>query len=352
MRRYVIIGTGAIGGTIGGRLAEHGVPVAWVSRGEHAAVLARDGLTLRTPRATYQVCAPVWTAPEEADLGPGDVLVLATKLHQAGAALAAWADATVRDEHGVVGTAGETLPVVTATNGLAGEDLALRYFARVYAAAVWCPATHVRPGEVVARYDGDSGIFFLGRYPRAQPADALARAIADDWSGAGLRVPLPDDVMAWKRRKLVANMGNAVDALIVPGDGAAALTRACRKEAEAALAASGEPVVSSAKEKALGASAPRTAAVDGAPEEVGSSTFQSLARRTGTIETDYLNGEIVRLGRLHGVPTPVNAALASLARVAAASGAAPRSIPAADVEAVLRRTAAYREQSSREEIRG
>ena len=45
----------------------------------------------------------------------------------------------------------------------------------------------------------------------------------------------------------------------------------------------------------------------------GGSTWQSLARGTGTIETDYLNGEIALLGRLHGVPTPVNAALQAIA---------------------------------------
>ena len=33
---------------------------------------------------------------------------------------------------------------------------------------------------------------------------------------------------------------------------------------------------------------------------------------SGSIETDYLNGEIVLLGRLHGVPTPVNALLQQL----------------------------------------
>ena len=38
----------------------------------------------------------------------------------------------------------------------------------------------------------------------------------------------------------------------------------------------------------------------------GSSTWQSLARGTGALETDYLNGEIVLQGRLHGVPTPLN----------------------------------------------
>ena len=41
----------------------------------------------------------------------------------------------------------------------------------------------------------------------------------------------------------------------------------------------------------------------------GSSTWQSLARGAGGIEVDYLNGEIGLLGRLHGVPTPVNDAV-------------------------------------------
>ena len=40
-----------------------------------------------------------------------------------------------------------------------------------------------------------------------------------------------------------------------------------------------------------------------------SSTWQSLERKAGTTEVDYLNGEVVLLGRLHGVPTPVNTVL-------------------------------------------
>ena len=43
----------------------------------------------------------------------------------------------------------------------------------------------------------------------------------------------------------------------------------------------------------------------GGQDRGGGSTWQSLARG-GAVEADYLNGEIVLLGRLHGVPTPVN----------------------------------------------
>jgi 2-dehydropantoate 2-reductase len=39
---------------------------------------------------------------------------------------------------------------------------------------------------------------------------------------------------------------------------------------------------------------------------LGGSTWQSLARESGSAEVDYLNGEIALLGRLHGVPTPLN----------------------------------------------
>ena len=62
-----------------------------------------------------------------------------------------------------------------------------------------------------------------------------------------------------------------------------------------------------AKARGAAVSAPRP--VHGA-EHRFSSTWQSLQRGTGRIEVDYLNGEVVLLGRLHGVPTPVNVRVA------------------------------------------
>ena len=67
----------------------------------------------------------------------------------------------------------------------------------------------------------------------------------------------------------------------------------------------------------------------------GGSTWQSLARGTGRVETDLLNGEIVLLGRLHGVPTPVNALLQDVANELARTGAPPASLTEADLLARL-----------------
>jgi 2-dehydropantoate 2-reductase len=68
---------------------------------------------------------------------------------------------------------------------------------------------------------------------------------------------------------------------------------------------------------------------------VGSSTWQSLLRHTGSTEVDYLNGEIVQLGRLHGVPTPVNALLQTTIRRLAVEGRAPGTLTADELLAAL-----------------
>jgi 2-dehydropantoate 2-reductase len=41
-RRYVIVGAGAIGGTVGGVLSRAGIPTVLVARGRHAEILSTD----------------------------------------------------------------------------------------------------------------------------------------------------------------------------------------------------------------------------------------------------------------------------------------------------------------------
>ena len=53
------------------------------------------------------------------------------------------------------------------------------------------------------------------------------------------------------------------------------------------------------------------------------------------IETDQLNGEVVLLGRLHGVPTPVNELLRRLAGADARAGVPPGGHNEAEFLAVL-----------------
>ena len=64
---------------------------------------------------------------------------------------------------------------------------------------------------------------------------------------------------------------------------------------------------------------------------------QSLQRGTGDIETDNLNGEIVLLGRIHGISTPANELLQQLARALAVTRDAPGATPAANILELIKR---------------
>jgi 2-dehydropantoate 2-reductase len=72
--------------------------------------------------------------------------------------------------------------------------------------------------------------------------------------------------------------------------------------------------------------------IPGRPRIAGSG-WQSLARGTGNLESDYLNGEITLLGRLHGVPTPVNEAIQRLSSDLARRREPPGSLTLAEVAA-------------------
>ncbi|KQY24726.1 2-dehydropantoate 2-reductase [Cellulomonas sp. Root485] len=321
--RHIIIGTGAVGGVIGGLLASAGKDVVLVARGRQLAALRTGGLEVTTATGTVRVHPPTAAGPQDVELRPDDVLVLAVKSQDTTAALTAWADRPVAGG----GTAAERLPVVCAQNGVDNERAALRQFATVVAMCVWLPATFLEPGRVSAGGTPVPGVLTVG--PAAQGVDPdLVTAYARDLVDAGLRAPATADVMAWKYRKLLSNLANAVEALCGTTRDEAAAELAGRADAEgrAVLAAAGIDVLDEAVHDA--ARAGFTMSRLPGLEHTGGSSWQSLVRGTGSIEADHLNGEIVLLGRLHGVPTPVNAVLQRRARQAAATGAEPGSFTA------------------------
>lgn len=330
VNRYVIIGAGAIGGGIGGLLAAQGTPVVLAARGEHLERMREHGLRLLMPDADLTVPVMAIAGPEEIELTPDDVLVLATKTHQAESALADWADAPVGD-----GTAGSELPLLTALNGVSAELRALRWFRRVYGVCVWMPAVMLNPGEVILRCVSPRGLLHTGRVPAELTTEqdrALLAEIAADWGRAELEVPLPEDVMPWKYRKLLGNLGNAVQALLGSSD--AAIVSAVRAEAEQIYAATGIALNSEADEQRF-RSTLQTRPVPGAPETLGGSTWQSIARGSGTTEVDFLNGEIAAMAYRMGRTAPINSALARLTRQAGRDGLSPGAITAEELTAAL-----------------
>ncbi|WP_406262213.1 ketopantoate reductase family protein [Streptomyces nigra] len=328
--RYVIIGAGAVGGVVGGRLAEAGHDVVLVARGAHHDALRDHGLRLRVPEGELALRIPVVDGPAALGaLRPDDVLVLAVKTQDTEAAVRAWGPAPVAGG----GTAAERLPLVCAQNGVESQRLALRVFRRVYGVCVWLPCTYVEPGVVSAAGTPLTGILHLGRHPHG--TDETARLIAADLEKSRFEAPVVPDVARWQYAKLLANLGNAVEALTGPvaGEEAMALLGRVQEEGAAVLRAAGIAYATPEEQRAVRGDKVTLVPLDGVPRGGGSS-WQSLARGTGTIESDYLNGEIALLGRLHGVPTPLNELLQHLAGTFARERREPGSMP---LEELVRR---------------
>ncbi|MEY9928195.1 2-dehydropantoate 2-reductase [Catenulispora sp. GP43] len=332
--RYIIIGAGAVGGTIGGRLAESGRDVVLVARGAHLEALQRDGLRLITPDADLRLPIPAVSGPAElGELRRDDVLVLCVKAQDTASVLNQWAPAPVAGG----GTAAELLPVVCAQNGVENERTALRLFQNVYGLCVWLPSLHMEPGVVAANCTPQSGILTVGRYPDG--VDDVIKQIGHDLSESRFDAPVVDDVMRWKYGKLLNNLGNAVEAvsdLSVDEPLAERLFETAREEGIRALNAAGIPFVNTAERLAVQGERMNFAQIPGTPRGGGSS-WQSLARGAGSIETDYLSGEISLIGRTHGVPTPVNALMQRLSAQFVAEGRAPGSLPIAELAELVAR---------------
>ncbi|WP_052847864.1 ketopantoate reductase family protein [Streptomyces avicenniae] len=321
--RYIIIGAGAVGGAIGGRLHQAGHDVVLVARGEHATALREKGLRLRTPDEDVTLRAPVATGPDEVEPRPDDVLLLTVKTQDTVAALDAWAPAAAH------------LPLLCVQNGVANEEIALRRFARVYGVCVWLPAQYLEPGVITASAAPLTGMLHIGRYPQDGTTDDTARAVSADLESARFLAPVVPDVMRWKYAKLLSNLGNAVQALCgMDQPDSAELLRRARAEGEAVLAAAGIPFAGEEEQAELRGDRVNIHTVPGT-ERGGGSTWQSLRRGTGSVEVDYLNGEIVLLGRHHGVPAPVNEALRHGTNVLAREGRPPGSTSAAELLASL-----------------
>ncbi|MFJ1604831.1 ketopantoate reductase family protein [Streptomyces sp. NPDC088253] len=325
--RYIIIGAGAVGGAIGGRLAEAGHEVALVARGTHYEALRTHGLRLMTSEGTRTHRLPTVDGPAAlGELRADDVLVLAVKTQDSEAALEAWGPAPVAGG----GTAAERLPLVCAQNGVESPRIALRRFRRVYGVCVWLPATLVGPGAVSAAGAPLTGILHLGRHPHG--TDETARRIAADLEKAHFEAPVVPDVARWQYAKLLGNLANAMEAVsgvLTSAEGLALFARV-RAEGEAALTAAGIAYTGEEEQKQVRDNKIRFEPFDGS-ERGGGSSWQSLNRGTGTIEADYLNGEIALLGRLHGVPTPLNELLQRLANTFARERRAAGSLPLAEL---------------------
>lgn len=297
--RFIIYGLGAVGGAIAAALSRSGHEVVGIARGRMLEAVQAQGLLFRTPEGDARLHFEVVGTPAEIAFGADDVILLTMKSQDTAAALDALVAAGVTNQ-----------PVFCFQNGIGNERMALRLFPNVYGVTVMIPADYTTPGEVICYGTPRHGIFDIGRYPSG--LDDTAKAVAGILEAANFAVFPMEAVQRSKYGKLIENLGNVVDAALGREHDRDQIMAPVRAEALAVYEAAGITDWID-----IGQQSPRRQGVlsmgkiEGA-SRAGSSSTQSLKRGAGSIETDYLNGEIVLLGRLHGAPVPLNAALCQL----------------------------------------
>ncbi|KAA9009843.1 ketopantoate reductase family protein [Histidinibacterium aquaticum] len=319
--RIIVLGLGAVGGTLAAALHAAGREVVGIARGEHLAAIRTDGLLLRTPGGSRRVPLDAVRDPTEIDWRPDDMVVVAVKTQHSAEAFDRLRAAGVHEQ-----------PVFCAQNGVENERIAARLFANVHGVCVMLPGDHSDPGEVRAYGAPKLGFFDVGRYPSGRDADDDRFAAALE--GSELPAFPVADVMASKYGKLLLNLGNAVEAALGPEEKSADITGALREEAEEVFRSADIDWRDVGAGDARRDELMQISEIDGVTR-IGSSSTQSLVRGAGSIESDYLNGEIVLLARLQGRDAPRNAAMARLAAELARDCKPPGSVSVEDLRRKL-----------------
>ncbi|KDN19879.1 2-dehydropantoate 2-reductase [Amycolatopsis rifamycinica] len=296
--KFAIIGAGGLGGFFGARLADAGHDVSFLARGEHLTALRERGLTLLAPDGTA-TARPVHATADPAELDPADAVLLAVKIAQLDAAVAAlppWADAVITLQNGVDAPAQVARTV--------GKDAVLPGVAKVIAALAG-------PGTV--RHVGGPGSLDFAEWDN-RPSERAER-IRAAFGTAGIPTTPPADIWTelWAKFLFIAPLGGLGAVAGVPF-GELREHPETRRTLQAAMVEVERLARASGVELPADVVARTMAFVDRQPAD-GTTSMQRDIAAGRPSELDAWTGSVVRLGREAGIPTPVNDVLYAVLRL-------------------------------------
>lgn len=293
MANIAIVGPGAIGGTIAAWLAQdarHAVTVA--------ARTAFQKLKVQTPWGPITAQPQVITDPAQA--APVDWVLVATKAYDVQGA-ADWLN----------GFGGPNTRVAVLQNGVEHVERFAPHapVERIVPVMVDIPAERTAPGEIRQRGEGRMVV----------PENSSGRAFVDLFSATKLSVSTVADFKTEVWKKLCFNCAGAVSAVMLKSaviarhEGVAEVMRGLVRECIAVGRAEGAKLDDAIADSVV--SGYRKAP----PDSVNSLHGDRIAGRP--MEIDARNGVIVRLGRKHGIATPLNTLIVWLLEAAQDSAA-------------------------------
>lgn len=313
--RIAIVGAGAMGSLMAGRLASvagkpGATPAASVDQvvlygrqSDHLDAIRSDGLTI-VERGGSSSVIPVTATTNPADVEGSDVVLVLVKAWASAEAVTPLCPYLTRDT-----------VVITLQNGL-GNASALRSALlndgvrpHVYLGVTTQGAMRTEPGVIV---HSGSGITALGR--RTNPANTQLRDIANAMTASGLQTVAVDDIHRWVWRKLAVNAAiNPLTALAGVQNSAIRTDPGLRAAAETIA----HEVVTVGKATGVKIDLKEVlAAIDDVARATGDNRSSMLVDiETGApTEIDAINGAVVSEARRHAIKVPVNQLMTALVR--------------------------------------
>jgi 2-dehydropantoate 2-reductase len=297
--RVCIVGCGAVGSLFAANLAQLDDVEVWAydAAVEHVDAINAAGLRLS---GVGDVLGRLRATADPAEVPPCEFGIVATKSMHTEAAIAATAHAFAEGA------------VATLQNGLGNEETLAGHVARVIRGTTFPAGKLLAPGHVQWDVRGDTT---LGPFePQPASLEEVAR-LADACTRAGMPTQAVADARAPQWRKVIFNAAtNPVGALTGLSHGRVCerpelrlLVSALVDEGKAVAGALGVELDEDPEELIDHAAKPEVA------YDHKASMLQDVEGRRPT-EIDYLNGGIVRFGREHVVPTPLNEAIWALVK--------------------------------------
>lgn len=293
--RWLVFGSGGVGGYVGGRLAAAGESVGFVARGAHLAALRATGLRIRSPEGDLRLTR-VEASADPRDLGSPDVVLVAVKSWQLAEAARALAP--------VLGAGTVVLPLLNGVD--AADRLAEACGSQRVLKGLAILVSHISaPGEITHVGARSTIVLGEGDNRRTERVEQVRSRL----EGAGIAAVVPGDidVALWRKFLFVVPFGGVGAVARQPAGVVRAIPelRALMVDAMHEVAsvgrARGVAIPADAVEQAM-------TALDALPADAVASLQRDLlnGRRS---ELDDWTGAVVRLGQDCGVPTPIHRAI-------------------------------------------
>ncbi len=294
--KIAIMAAGAVGGYFGARLAEAGHDVSFIARGKHLEAIRSHGLKVRSELGDIHL-KNVNTTNDPTNVGPIDIILFAVKLWD-----------TASSAQACKPMLADNTAVISLQNGVESSDVIAGQIGAKHAlsGSAYISSVISEPGVIQHFGNFAKLVFGENNNEKSERAKAFLKACQE----SGIEAAIPDDIQTslWEKFLNIGTLSGVTTASrspigkILADPEMATVYEAAMTEIAAVGRATGANLSVDVVERQMEFAATKM------PPDMTASTLKDLEKGS-RLETPWLTGAVVRMGRELNIPTPVNETL-------------------------------------------